>query len=308
MSTENPSATTQNVTFDALDGVALTGTLFTPDNAAHTALLINSGTGIPRRFYTHFARYAASKGFIVLTYDYRGIGDSAPASLRGYEAKYRDWGQRDVPGGINFLRTHYPQRPLAVIGHSTGGQQLGLANNVSEVKAAIFVAVSTGYWRGMPPPYKWLTLLLWKIYLPITSRLYGYAPARKIRWGENLPVGVAREWGNWCLEPEYLAAYFDDVGHRASHDGTPFGPIFYAETTCPIRAYCFTDDPIATPENIPPMLSLFNMASVEQQWIQPEDLEVPAIGHLGFFRRKIGYPLWGDALFWLKTKAPAKGS
>ena len=123
----------QHITFPARDNTELTGTLFEPKTAPHTVLLINSGTGIPRRFYTRFARHAASRGFAVLTYDYRGIGDSAPDSLRGYSARYRDWGQQDVPGAISWLTARFPSLPLTVIGHSTGGQQLGLAGNVNRV-------------------------------------------------------------------------------------------------------------------------------------------------------------------------------
>ena len=190
----------ETVSFDALDGTPLAGTVFEP-KAPRASLLVNSGTGIPRRFYARFARHAAARGFAVLTFDYRGIGGSAPASLRGYQARYRDWGQRDIPGAIGWLADRYDGLPLAAVGHSTGGQQLGLAPNVERVRAAVFVAVSTGYWRGMPTLYKWFTFALWRLYLPLAAPLYGYAPARKIRWGENLPAGVAREWGAWCMEP-----------------------------------------------------------------------------------------------------------
>jgi predicted alpha/beta hydrolase len=188
-----------------------------------------------------------------------------------------------------------------VIGHSTGGQQLGLAENVGRVNAALFIAVSTGYWRGMPALYKWLTLALWKIYLPLASRVYGYAPAKKIKWGENLPVGVAREWGAWCLAPEYLAAYFDESGYRATPDGAPFGPTHFDKAQFPIRAYYFSDDPIATRSNAAPMLSLFSNSEIETCWIDPGAIDVSQIGHLGFFRASIGKPLWNDALSWLRS-------
>ncbi len=301
----NTSMTTDSkaVRLTALDGVQLAGTLFEPEEAPHTALLINSGTGIPQRFYARLARHAATRGFVTLTYDYRGIGGSAPESLRGYEARYRDWGQRDVPGAINWLSERYPTLPLTVIGHSTGGQQLGLAQNIEQVRAAAFVAVSTGYWRGMPLHYKLLSFGLWKLYMPLASRLYGYAPAKKIRWGENLPTGVAQEWGAWCMEPDYLAAYFDDGGRRTPLDGMPFGPTHFDKATFPIRAYCFTDDPIATPANVPPLLKLYEQATVETHWVMPESLNVSEIGHLGFFRSDIGTPLWDDVLEWLHGQA-----
>jgi predicted alpha/beta hydrolase len=297
------STVNKTISFCSLDGHPLTGTFFEPSTEPHTILLVNSGTGIPRQFYSRFARHASARGFAVLTYDYRGIGGSAPDSLRGYEARYRDWGQRDVPGAISWLCEKYPTIPLAVVGHSTGGQQLGLAKNVGRVRAAVFVTVSTGYWRGMPTYYKWLTFVLWKTYIPLTSKLYGYAPSSKIRWGENLPRGVAREWGSWCLEPDYMAAFFDEGGHREPLDGSPFGPLHFEDAVFPIRAYCFTDDPIATRLNVPPMLTLYERADVETEWIDPSDLGLEKIGHLGFFRSSIGTHLWDKTLDWLRATA-----
>lgn len=294
--------TERTVQFEALDGTPLVGTAFVPAEAPHASLLINSGSGIPRRFYARFARHAAARGFAVLTFDYRGIGDSAPPSLRGYQARYRDWGQRDIPGALAWLAEQFEGLPLTVVGHSTGGQQLGLAPNVGEVRAAVFVTVSTGYWRGMPPLYKGLTWALWRAYLPLVSPLYGYAPARKIRRGEDLPAGVAREWGDWCMEPDYMAAYFDETGRHRPHDGEPFGPVYFEEAAFPIRAYYFSDDPISTRANVPPMLGLYERAEIETQWIAPEDLGVRKIGHLGFFRPKIGVALWEDALAWIEKK------
>ncbi len=132
-----------------------------------------------------------------------------------------------------------------------------------------------------------------------------WMPQHLLRWGENLPTGVAREWGAWCLEYKYLAAYFDQSGHRTSPDGTPFGPVYFDQANCPILAYYFTDDPIATEANAAPMLSLFNNATIETTWISPETLELDEIGHLGFFRQKIGAPLWDDTLTWLQLKAAA---
>ena len=291
------------VTFPARDGTPLAGTLHAPDGAPVAALVVNGGTGIPARFYGRFARRAAERGFATLTYDYRGVGGSAPDSLRGYDATYRDWGQLDVPGAIDWLTGRYPGLPLAAVGHSAGGQQLGLAPNVDRVRAAVFVTVSTGYWRGMPTRYRWLTLAIWKAYLPLASRLVGYAPARAIGWGENLPAGVAREWGAWCLEPDYMAATFDGTGRRPTPDGAPFGPTYFDRAAFPIRAYTFPDDPISTPANVPPMMALYDQATVEAVDTAPSELGVPEIGHLGFFRSDVGAPLWDGALDWLLAAA-----
>ncbi|MEM9385732.1 MAG: alpha/beta fold hydrolase [Pseudomonadota bacterium] len=293
----------QTVALEARDGTRLAGTFYEPGDACHTALLINSGTGIPRRFYRRFASHAAQSGFAVLTYDYRGIGDSAPPSLRGCGVRYRDWGQRDVPSAINWLAARHPDVPLAVVGHSTGGQQLGFADNAARVRAALFVAVSTGYWAGMPRPFGWLIYGLFRFYLPLVSPVFGYAPAKKIGWGENLPIGVAREWGSWCMEPDYLAAFLDGSGRLVSLDGRAFGDVYFDRLTCPILAFGFEDDPIDTRKNVNGLMPLFTMAEVTQRWWSAEEVGVRELGHLGFFREGAGVRLWDEALSWLRAKA-----
>ena len=290
--------------FQALDGFELTGTAFESEEEPHSILLINSGTGIPRQFYRRYAQHAAERGFAAMTFDYRGIGGSAPKKLRGFKARYRDWGQQDIPGAIEFLTSKYPELPLYVLGHSTGGQQLGLAPNIDKVKASVFVTVSTGYWRGMPAPYKYMVLALMRAYVPVSTRIYGYAPSGKVGWGENLPTNVMREWVAWCKEYEYMAAYFDKddpngSGWRRSIDGKDFRKTYFDKITFPIRGYYFEDDSISTRANVPPMLKLFDKTEVEERWYKPSDLGKKKIDHLGFFRPKLGGDLWDESLDWL---------
>ncbi len=298
------SHTTETVQFHAADSTTLTGTLFRPATTPHTTLLLTSGTGIPRGFYRRFAAFAADSGFLVLTFDYRGVGDSAPDQLKGCGIVYRDWGQHDVPAAIAWLREQAPNVPATVVGHSTGGQQLGLSSAVGDVDAALFVAVSTGYWAGMPTRMKWFSFLLWKLFVPVAGVVLGYFPSRLAGLGEDLPIGVAREWGAWCLEPTYLGAFLDQTGHRTSPDGRPFGPAHFQDATFPLRAVYFTDDPIATAANVPALLALYDRADVETQWIAAAEAGVPEIGHLGFFRSSCAV-LWSEQLAWLRGQAHA---
>ena len=125
--------TCETVQLECADSTMLIGTLFRPATPPHTALLLTSGTGIPRGFYRRFSAFAAESGFLVLTFDYRGVGDSAPARLKGCGIVYRDWGQQDVPAASACLREQAPELPLGVVGHSTGGQQLALSPAVDDV-------------------------------------------------------------------------------------------------------------------------------------------------------------------------------
>src|ERR1700729_639334 len=147
-----------DITFPAVDGYALGATLFLPRGAKQHAVLINSATAVPRRIYRRFAGYLARRGFAVLTYDYRGIGDSRqralegfnrPKSLVGFKATMVDWAALDITAAVSVMRERYHHLPLTYVGHSFGGQALGLLSNNTDVKRALLVAAQAGYWKLM---------------------------------------------------------------------------------------------------------------------------------------------------------------
>ena len=111
-----------DITFPAADGYLLGATLFLPRTGArHHAVLINSATAVPRKIYRGFAAYLARRGCAVLTYDYRGIGDSRrravtgynqPKSLVGFKATMADWAALDVTAAVAWMRGRYRSLPL----------------------------------------------------------------------------------------------------------------------------------------------------------------------------------------------------
>ena len=70
----------------ALDGYELGAVLYSARAGAapRRAVVLHGGAGIAAQRYRYFARFLARAGVPVLTYDYRGIGLSRPATLRGF--------------------------------------------------------------------------------------------------------------------------------------------------------------------------------------------------------------------------------
>jgi predicted alpha/beta hydrolase len=204
-----------DITFPAADGYALGATLFLPRGAKQHAVLINSATAVPRKIYRKFAGYLARRGFAVLTYDYRGIGDSRqrallgyfkPKSLVGFKATMADWAALDMTAAVAWMRERYHTLPLTYVGHSFGGQALGLLANNTEVKRALLIAAQAGYWKLVASPERYRVFVLLNFAgMPLT-RLLGYMPG----WagvGEDLPKGVFEQWTRWVMSERYL---FDD--------------------------------------------------------------------------------------------------
>src|SRR5262249_47600102 len=127
------SVTMSELSIPARDGYPLAATLYEPesnrslDAAPQAIALINSATAVKQTLYARFATFLASQEIPVLTYDYRGIGRSRPESLKRFQARLSDWSNHDLPAAIDWLGARYSESPLFVIGHSIGGQLVGLA-------------------------------------------------------------------------------------------------------------------------------------------------------------------------------------
>jgi hypothetical protein len=72
----------RQLVFAAHDGLRLAASIFEPEcmEDALATVLVASATGVKRHFYNKFATFLAENGFVVMSFDYRGIGDSLPGN------------------------------------------------------------------------------------------------------------------------------------------------------------------------------------------------------------------------------------
>jgi predicted alpha/beta hydrolase len=288
-----------DISIPAVDGYLLRATLFLPRGAKRNAVLINSATAVPRRIYRGFASYLASRGCIVLTYDYRGTGGSRqmaragsnrPKSLAGFEASMADWATLDVAAAVSWMRERYHALPLGYVGHSFGGQALGLIPNNSDISRALLVASQAGYWKLMTSPERYRVFaILHLIGMPLT-RLLGYTPG----WaglGQDLPKGVFQQWVRWVMSPRYM---FDDPALGALQN--------FSKYQGALRALCVSDDPWATRPAVELLCSGFTSTEPEILSVTPADAGVARIGHFGFFRPEHRDTLWRGAAEWIQSE------
>ena len=288
-----------DITIPASDGYKLGATLFLPRGAKRHAVLISSATAVPRKIYRGFAGYLARRGCAVLTYDYRGIGDSRlravegynqPKSLSGFKANMTDWAMLDAASVVSWMRERYHTLPLGYVGHSFGGQALGLLGNNSEISRALLIAAQAGYWKLMTSPERYRVYALMNFVGAPLTRALGYAPG----WtgiGEDLPRDVFLQWTGWVNSPRYM---FDDAKLAALAN---FGKFKGA-----MRALCISDDPWATRPAVEMLCAGFTAAKPEIIRVTPGDVGVGKIGHFGFFRADHRDTLWRGAAEWLQTE------
>jgi predicted alpha/beta hydrolase len=274
----------------ASDGYMLAASLFLPRGAKHNTVLINSATAVPRRIYRGFATYLAGRGSVVLTYDYRGVGGSRPPSLKGFAATMSDWAALDVAAAVTWMRGRYKGMPLAVVGHSFGGQAIGLLPNNDMIARSLLVSAQAGHWALMTPPENYRVYAMLNYFGRPITRLLGYTPG-KLGIGEDLPKGVFLQWSDWVMNKRY---YYDDPKLAALTN--------YSQYTHPVRALSFTDDPWATRPMVELLCSGFTATKPEILSIEPKQVGAAKIGHFGFFRPEFRDTLWKDSADWLAAK------
>src|SRR4051812_22017297 len=102
----------------AADGRSVAARFFTPPNDPVGAVLVAPAMGAQQRYYAPFARWLAAEGYLVATFDYRGVGESRDRPLRGFDADILDWARLDCGAVLDALAARAPGVPLHWVGHS----------------------------------------------------------------------------------------------------------------------------------------------------------------------------------------------
>ena len=274
---------------------ALAATVYRPTEAVKAAVMIAPATGIKRQFYHNFASHLAAQGFGVLTFDNEGIGESLATDLAKCDASLISWGRHDMPAALDALQDEFPDVSYHLIGHSAGGQLIGLMRNYNAIASVFNVACSSGCIKNMDMPYKLKAMGFMDAFIPITNFTLGYTPSDKIGMGEPLPRGVARQWREWCNGSGYIKTAF----------GKSIYTHFYDDIRMPALWLGFSDDEIANSKNIDDMIRVYTKMPVEKRFFKPKDFGLSSIGHMRYFSSRTNAKapeLWQMAVDWLNQQ------
>lgn len=325
----------------AADGRRLAARWFEPaGQPARAVAVVNAATGVPQRFYRHFALWLAARGYAVLTYDYRGIGESRQGPLRAETARMRDWALLDMPaalaeaarrraGGTPDGRAAGPSLhhaggapgdsaaglssrhatagrpdganarplPLLLVGHSFGGNAIGLADGFEAADALLGVAAQSGDWRHWPGRHRWVAHAFFHAMLPAAAHLLGKAPGWVLGGsGAGLPKGVALDWARWGRRRGYLFSDPDLAAHLTR----------YRQYRGPAHLWHISDDRTYGPAAaVDALAAQFSAARVERPALDAAALRSGPIGHFGAFRAEPGRRIWPQWLERIEWASPA---
>ena len=279
----------------AADGFMLGGFTWrhVRQDATRPVVIINAATSVRCRHYSRFADYLFANGFDVITFDYRGIGESRPTSMRDLDASWSDWGALDFEAMLRRAQREFPGQPCDVVGHSFGGCAAGLGASGRVIRRLVTVGAQFAYWRDYAPAHRWRMFGKWHVVMPLVTMLYGYFPGKRLGWLEDTPAGVVHDWST------PTARYEKRPSGRVIHardGGLPF-----ANVSAKTLAISISDDPYGTVAAIERLLGYFTGSTNTHLRIAPEDIGEKEVGHFAFFRSAYQATLWPIALSWLQT-------
>ncbi|MEM9325439.1 MAG: alpha/beta fold hydrolase [Bacteroidota bacterium] len=280
----------QSIEISCTDGIVLSAALYVPPSKAKAAVMVAPATGIKKTFYNSFAMHLAEQGYGVICFDNRGIGDSNKGPINAHNASLIHWGRLDMTAVLDELMKRFPGTSYHLIGHSAGGQLLGLMENAAKVRSMFNFASSSGSLRNMHYPYKILAAFFLNVFIPMSNLVFGQANCQWVGMGEPLPKAVAKQWSRWCNGAGYVATDF----------GKAIDDHYYDELKLPSKWLHATDDGIAILENVQDMIRVYSQMPAEIVTLRPEDWGYTEIGHMKFFSSRC-QELWPMALDWLEA-------
>ncbi|OWR15267.1 alpha/beta fold hydrolase [Chryseobacterium sp. VAUSW3] len=248
--------------------------IFEPEIPKRKLLVINSATGVRQQVYFSFAKYLATQGFTVITYDYRGIGESKPRKMKGFEASMRIWGTRDFKTITGFIKENYPDYTKFCLGHSVGALILGMNEDSVIFKKFIFIATQDAYIGHLSWRVAVTAALGFGIAVPVTVILKGYFPAHRFGLGESLPKGSAYDWRTLILNKKSTGRLYEKIEKDYSKDLNQEAFIIHAE-----------DDSWVTMKGMESLMnnSYPNMKKTYRE-IKVSESPKKQVGHINFFR------------------------
>ena len=271
------------------DGRIICATCFHPLESNGKNIIVAPAANLTQREYRSFAVYFQQLGYNVFTFDYRGVGDSAPNQLKGFDARLQQWAVQDTDAVIRYVKTSFPTKELIYIGHGIGGELIGLAQASQYINKLVLASSSLSCkrlwsWKGQ------MRITLLNAIGRISNKWLGYFPGNRLGLARNLPNGVVNEWADWCDKPNGLFDVFPDNNYR--------------KLNIPLFAFSFSNDWKTPEKGVQGLLSYFSSASITWYHDHPHNQGLKNGQQSCFFDLKLKDTLWKKLEQWINEEIP----
>jgi alpha-beta hydrolase superfamily lysophospholipase len=122
----------EQVTFQSKSGSTIHGWLVVP-KTNRGVVILQHGIHADKSTLVKRAKFLSQNGYVVLLFDFQSHGESI-----GKQITFGFLESRDSQAAVEFVKQHFPGKPIGVIGVSLGAAAEALANPPLNVQAMIF--------------------------------------------------------------------------------------------------------------------------------------------------------------------------
>ena len=282
----------QELHINTADNYQVAASLFVSKTEPKATVIINSATGVLRQYYNAFARSLAEQGLQVISYDYRGIGGSRTNNTSDKALSMVNWGRKDYRAVVDWVEEHYPEHKILGVGHSIGGQLLGLLPDNHRISAYLNIASQHAHWKNWRGKFKLQSFVFFHGLLPI----FGFAAKQFPKWvlgSEALPKQATKDWSRFGRK-----AFYTDVDGSELKDN-------FLNYRGKIRFLAIADDHAFAPPSAVKSLkeNVYKNADGELLLVEPKNYGMKRIDHFGFFKKTMNQKAWTECADWLKQQS-----
>jgi predicted alpha/beta hydrolase len=168
--------------------------VFSSKTESNVTIICLPAMGVRATFYKHFAKELNSKGYNVITADWRGQGKSSIRASRKMNFGYKEF-ISDIKQLIEYSEIWFPNSKKLIVGHSLGGQvgSLFTSRFTEYIDGLILIASCSVYYKGWNKRTSLKLFFAGKVFYPI-SRIFGYFPGNIIGFGGKEAQFVMKDW------------------------------------------------------------------------------------------------------------------
>jgi predicted alpha/beta hydrolase len=274
----------ENGTIRTKDGCNIGIRVYKQKGESDKVILIGPSVLATQALYQEMAIFLQSHGYTVITFDYRGVGLSAPANLKRFKASMHQWAVQDIDAVIRYARNFFPGQELIFIGHGVGGELIGLSPASQYINRLVLINSSLTC-KKLWPWHDRLRMAFLKTTARISSTLIGYFPGRSTGISDNLPKGVMFEWIDWCNSNNGLFDKFPENSYR--------------KLQVPLLAFSFSDDWRSPRRAVQELLNYLSATQITWHHVHPAEVGMQKVGHLGPFDKSGKDGFWRPLCLWI---------
>ena len=236
----------QEYNISSTDGVSNKLSIFDCEESK-AVIAIFPAMGVRASYYQSLAEELSNNNFTAITIDLRGNGHSSIRPSRKVNFGYHEMIEYDYPMVVEYIKKHYPNQAIYLLGHSLGGQLASLytSKNPNEIQGLILIACCSVYYKGWFGMQRVQTLLATQAF-NLIGNVLGYFPGRKIGFGELEAQGVMNDWAKQARTGKYVLANSNFDFEKA-----------LKQVELPVLAISFEGDNLAPKQAVDNLLTKF---------------------------------------------------